>query len=133
MSARRAVGAAKRSDATAREESARRRVSEAKVALGERGRAWWEPSDASADGRRAEAAMRALLRNRSETSSICPSEVARIVRFVGWRQQLGGVRRAAVHAMARDEVLLTRGSERAESFDGGPVRIRRGPSFSDPS
>ncbi len=47
MSARRAVGAAKRSGDTAAERAARDRVHAAKVALGERGEKWWE-KDAAA-------------------------------------------------------------------------------------
>jgi len=42
MSARRAVGAAKRADDEEAEREARARVHAAKVALGERGPKWWE-------------------------------------------------------------------------------------------
>ena len=42
MSARRAVGAAKRAGDEKAEKEARQRVHEAKVALGERGEPWWE-------------------------------------------------------------------------------------------
>jgi hypothetical protein len=42
MSARRAVGAAKRSDDASAERTARDRVQAAKVALGERGTPWWQ-------------------------------------------------------------------------------------------
>jgi hypothetical protein len=42
MSARRAVGAAKRAGDDAAERGARDRVHQAKVALGERGVPWWE-------------------------------------------------------------------------------------------
>lgn len=133
MSARRAVGVAKRSGDSELERSARRRVSDAKVALGERGRPWWDSPDAAAFEHRAEAAMRALLRNRSENSSICPSDVARIVHFADWRHELPVVHRAVAASMSRGEVVFTRGSNRVESFEGGPVRLRRGPIFPDPS
>ena len=43
MDARRAVGVAKRAGDTDAERSARGRVHAAKVALGERGKPWWEP------------------------------------------------------------------------------------------
>jgi hypothetical protein len=46
MSARRAVGAAKRSGDEDAEREARARVHAAKVALGERGPKWWEDDDA---------------------------------------------------------------------------------------
>jgi hypothetical protein len=42
MSARRAVGAAKRVEDSEAQRAARRRVHAAKVALGERGAPWWE-------------------------------------------------------------------------------------------
>lgn len=44
MSARRAVGAARRADDPEAEQVARDRVQQAKVALGERGTPWWEQS-----------------------------------------------------------------------------------------
>ena len=50
MSARRAVGSAKRSGDEEAERAARARVHAAKVALGERGTPWWEQED---DERRA--------------------------------------------------------------------------------
>ncbi|MFI1279836.1 hypothetical protein ACH4U5_03605 [Streptomyces sp. NPDC020858] len=46
MSARRAVGAALRSQDEQAEREARHRVHAAKVALGERGTPWWEQDDA---------------------------------------------------------------------------------------
>ena len=45
MDARRAVGAAKRTDDAEAEKKARARVHAAKVALGERGEPWWERDD----------------------------------------------------------------------------------------
>ena len=46
MAARRAVAAAKRAEDSAAERAARDRVHAAKVALGERGKPWWEPGGA---------------------------------------------------------------------------------------
>ena len=43
MEARREVGAAKRNEDADAEREARDRVHQAKVALGERGKPWWEP------------------------------------------------------------------------------------------
>lgn len=60
MAARRAVKEA-RDDADALA-AARSRVQDAKVALGERGAPWWEPSDPEARRVRAEATQRALSR-----------------------------------------------------------------------
>jgi uncharacterized protein len=45
MSARRAVAAAKRAGDDEAERAARKRVHAAKVALGERGKPWWEGAD----------------------------------------------------------------------------------------
>lgn len=49
MSARRAVGVARRAQDPAAERQARNRVQRAKVALGERGTPWWERSDSERD------------------------------------------------------------------------------------
>ncbi|MEE8601945.1 hypothetical protein [Euzebya tangerina] len=64
MAARRAVKAAKRADDPNALRLARHAVHDAKVALGERGRAWWEPLDAEAARLRGAAALRALARHR---------------------------------------------------------------------
>lgn len=129
MAARRQVGAAKRQSDSAAEQSARRRVSDAKTALGERGRPWWEPRDSAAVADRSAAAARTLLRHRAPTSSICPSEIARIVDFDDWRSIASIVRRSVVEMAGDFEVEITRGGTPVDSFDGGPVRIRRGPEF----
>jgi hypothetical protein len=50
MSARRAVGAAKRAGSEEDARAGRRRVHLAKVALGERGPKWWETAPKGADG-----------------------------------------------------------------------------------
>lgn len=51
--------------------TARPRVQDAKVALGERGDPWWEPTPEGTRERLA-AAMRTLLRQRDEGKTICP-------------------------------------------------------------
>src|SRR5829696_4699089 len=53
-------------------------VQDAKVALGERGEPWWEEPSEQGRRDRLAATMRALLRHR-ETSTICPSDAARVV------------------------------------------------------
>jgi hypothetical protein len=117
MSARRAV--------RAKEPDARARVHDAKVALGERGPAWWdEPSDDDV-AVRAEATARALLRKR-DGRSICPSDVARVVGGESWRTRMDQVRRVAA-AMARDgELVVTQKGEPVDLDAGvrGPVRLR---------
>lgn len=121
MAARRAVKAA--------ESDARRRVQDAKTALGERGAPWWEePSDAEfAD--RAAAAIRALTRKRAE-SSICPSDVARAIGGESWRSRMADVRRVAGELAERDEVVVTQKGEQVQIDQArGPVRISRGPAL----
>lgn len=121
MAARRAVRAA--------EPDARRRVQDAKTALGERGAPWWEePSSAQAEERIA-ATMRALTRKRAD-SSICPSDVARAVGGEEWRDRMSDVRRVAADLASREVVVVTQKGERVSIADArGPVRIRRGPAL----
>ena len=64
-------------------DSARPRVHEAKIALGERGEPWWEPTD-EGRRRRAEAVINALLRAR-DGGPVCASEVAQTVGGAGWK------------------------------------------------
>lgn len=121
MAARRAVKSA--------ESDARRRVHDAKTALGERGAPWWaEPSGEEFDERIA-ATMRALTRKRAE-SSICPSDVARAIGGESWRSRMDDVRRVAAELAARDEVIVTQKGEPVSIESArGPVRIVRGPAL----
>lgn len=93
---------------------ARPRVQDAKVALGERGRPWWEPHDEGALRVRAAATMRALLHKRGEGKTICPSDVARVIGGDRWRSLMPLVRDVAEHL---EDVELRRKGER------GPSRI----------
>lgn len=111
-------------------DSARHRVQDAKVALGERGEKWWD--DPTADGRaeRITATIRALLRNRSETSSICPSDVARVIGGERWRDEMDAVRDVAAGLAADGTVRITQGDDEVDLATArGPVRIRRGPAW----
>jgi hypothetical protein len=126
MDARRAVGAG-RDDAEVG--AARRRVHRAKVALGERGEPWWEPTPSGRRTRCAAVAL-ALAEHRAPARSICPSDVARAIGGAGWRKDLDLVRDVA-RELARDgsvEVV-----QHGEILDPdrpwrGPVRIRRVPA-----
>lgn len=124
MSARRGV--------KARAEMSRGRVDDAKVALGERGDPWWdEPSTESLEAR-IEAAIRTLLRHR-DGSSICPSDVARVVGGEQWRQRMDEVRRVAgVLADAEQVVVTQRGQVVDIASARGPVRIAKGEGFEVP-
>jgi hypothetical protein len=101
MSARRAVGAAAHASD---EKAARARVNDAKLALGERGRAWWLQPTVGARHRRIDAAIRALLRSRREDASICPSDVARAVGGSSWRSLMADVRERAA-ALAKSGAI----------------------------
>lgn len=67
MAARRAVKA---------DDGARAAVHDAKVALGERGEAWWEPTTSEGRIDRHERAARALLRHRGKDAVVSVSELA---------------------------------------------------------
>lgn len=122
MSARRAA----RTDPA----TARPRVHDAKMALGERGRAWWEePSEAERSARIA-ATIRALLRKRDGTS-ICPSDAARVVGGEAWRDRMADVRRVAGEMAARGVLVVTQKGEEVGANASGPIRLNRGVSFDD--
>jgi len=121
MAARRAVKSA--------EVDARRRVHDAKTALGERGAPWWEDRTGDAFDERIAAAIRALARKR-EQSSICPSDVARTVGGESWRSLMTDVRRVAAELADRDEIVVTQKGEAVSIRDArGPVRIVGGPKI----
>jgi hypothetical protein len=122
MVARRAVRDAKTGAEVRR---ARRRVDDAKVALGERGHAWWLPPTPAATRRRIDAAMLALLRSRRPGASICPSDVARIVGGTSWRAMLPAVRERAVRMSARGQLaILRRGRVVTKDPTAGVLRYR---------
>lgn len=106
MAARRAVKDAADGEA---ERSARARVHDAKIALGERGRPWWEPHEEAALSERVAAATRALLRKRGQGKSICPSDVARIVALPEWRARMDDVRFVVRSLIDDGLVVATRG------------------------
>jgi hypothetical protein len=124
MSARRAVGHG--SDVPA----ARRRVQDAKVALGERGEPWWEGPTAEGRAERLAAAVRALLRHRAPTSTICPSDVARVVAGDRFRSAMDDARRTAARLRAEGVVRTTQKGVEVDPLDvRGPLRIGRGPAW----
>jgi hypothetical protein len=126
MSARRAVGAATRAGDDQATTTARARVQDAKVALGERGHPWWEPATPEALDRRIRSTIAALLAHRGPQRSICPSDAARVVGGASWRPTVGPVREVARDLARRGEVRLTSGRRELDP-DGeirGPIRIR---------
>lgn len=124
MEARRAVGGARRQDDEAAEASARRRVHDAKVALGERGPTWWDELEPAARRPRVEATIRALLRHRTG-KTICPSDVARTIGGSQWRSLLPLVREVAGTMVAGHQLRITqKGADVPDPTDlRGPVRF----------
>lgn len=126
MAARRAVGAARRASETDREAEARRRVQNAKVALGERGSPWWDDQDEDARRERVRAGILALTCGRGMDSTICPSDAARAVGGEGWRD-LMDLARGEVRALAQDgAVVVLQGGEVQDPTAEwrGPLRVR---------
>lgn len=109
--------------------TARPRVQDAKVALGERGDPWWEPT---AGGRRVRlaATMRALLRHRKPESTICPSDAARAAGGESWRDLMDTAREVAGE-MAKEGTIVVRqhGADVDLATATGPIRLARGPAF----
>ena len=126
MDARRAVGHARRAGDVEAEQAARRRVGDAKVALGERGEPWWEPTGDAGRRERLAATMRALARRRGPTKTICPSDATRAIGGASWRSLAALARDVARQLAAAGEVdVLQRGAVLgAEAPWRGPIRIR---------
>ncbi|HAG63132.1 MAG TPA: DUF3253 domain-containing protein [Kocuria sp.] len=121
MSARRAV--------KSRDEHARDRVQDAKVALGERGEPWWE--EPSEDGLRAReaATIRALLRHRAG-KTICPSDVARTLGGDDWRDLMPQIRDVAGDMAGVGEITVTQKGETVDPCTArGPIRLAPGPDL----
>ena len=130
MAARRAVREAQGDpDAVA---GARARVQDAKVALGERGEAWWEPPSEEGRRQRLAAAIRTLLRRRKPESTICPSDAARVAGGEQWRDVMDAARAVAA-ALAGDGVveIRQRGVRVDPTTATGALRIARGPRWPD--
>jgi hypothetical protein len=110
-------------------DTARPRVQDAKVALGERGDPWWEPTS---DGRRVRlaATMRALLRHRRPEATICPSDAARVVGGESWRDLMDPAREVAAE-LVREGIVVVRqhGQDVDLAAATGPVRLARGPAW----
>jgi hypothetical protein len=109
--------------------AARPRVQDAKVALGERGDPWWEPTP-EGQRQRLAAAMRALLRHRRPEATICPSDAARVVGGESWRALMDAAREVAAE-LARAGIVAVRqhGADVDLADAVGPVRLARGPHW----
>lgn len=128
MAARRAVRDAHGDEtATAR---ARRRVQDAKVALGERGEPWWEPPSDAGLRERLAAAMRTLLRRRKPESTICPSDAARVAGGETWRTAMDPAREVAAGLAAAGLIEVRQGGVKVDPATAtGALRLARGPGW----
>lgn len=73
-----------------------------------------------------ETAILALLEQRADGATICPSEVARQVGGDAWRDLMEPVRSAARRLVARDEVSIVQNGRVVDpSTAKGPIRIRK--------
>ncbi len=109
--------------------TARPRVQDAKVALGERGEPWWQPTPAGQRVRLA-AAMRVLLRHRPPESTICPSDAARTVGGTGWRTLMAAAREVAGELAEAGVLEVRQGGQAVELATAtGPIRLARGPKW----
>lgn len=103
-------------------DAARVMVNDAKIALGERGDPWWDPT---ADGTRERlaATIRTLLRSRGD-GSICPSDAARTVGGDDWRDLMDTARRVAFDLRDSGVVAVRQHDEEVSGSDvRGPIRI----------
>lgn len=77
-----------------------------------------------------EAAIVALLSERSAAASICPSEAARRVKPEGWEMLMEPCRMAARRLVAKGCAEITQNKRVVDpSTAKGPIRVRRGPQF----
>ena len=77
-------------------------------------------------GARLERAIDALLDNRRDGATICPSEAARAVDPDGWRELMPAARAAAGRLAAVGQVEVTQRGEVVDVATArGPVRMRR--------
>ncbi len=108
---------------------ARARVQDAKVALGERGDPWWQPTPSGQRARLA-AAMRTLLRHRAAESTICPSDAARIAGGADWRSLMATAREVAFDLVGQGILVVKqKGKVIDPSRAEGAIRLARGPDW----
>ena len=78
-----------------------------------------------------EATILALTAQRGPAKSICPSEVARVLR-PDWQPLLGEVRRAACRLAAAGQIdILRKGHVVAPTGVKGVIRLRAAPTLGD--
>lgn len=131
MDARRRVHLDRADDAAV--QRARRRVNDAKMALGERGDPWWSVRSDDSVRCHIEATIRSLLRTRGQQKTICPSDVARVVASPSWRPVMSIVREVGAELHDQAVIEVTQRGERVSDARAvvGPIRFRSGPGLDD--
>jgi hypothetical protein len=85
-----------------------------------------EPHGAGTTAQQLEAAILALLAQRSPSATICPSEAARQLGDEHWRDLMEPARAAARRLVAAGEVEVLQSGEVVDPARArGPIRIRR--------
>lgn len=103
-------------------DAARVMVNDAKVALGERGDPWWEPTQ-EGTRRRLEATIKTLLRSRG-AGSICPSDAARVVGGDQWREHMATARLVAFELRDAGVIAVMQKGRRVDGTEvTGPIRL----------
>jgi hypothetical protein len=103
----------------------RPRTQNAKVALGERGEPWWEPTD-SGRRERLRSTILALAEHRAPDGTTCPSDAARAIGGESWRELMDLTREVTAGLVAAGEVDVLQKDEVVDpSTTKGPIRIRR--------
>ncbi|MCU1369380.1 MAG: hypothetical protein JWO77_574 [Ilumatobacteraceae bacterium] len=130
MRARRAIGVLIKAGDDELLADARRQVSAAKIALGERGEPWWDEPSVEGRRQRIEAAILALAGHRAPEGTICPSDAARAIGGAQWRSLVPAVRDVARDLARAGQVQVTQGGTPLDPDADwkGPVRIRLTPS-----
>ena len=76
-----------------------------------------------------EEAILALLAERSEGKTICPSEAARAVGGTAWRDQMPLAREAAAALAAEGRIVVLQKGEPVDALKArGPIRLGLGPA-----
>lgn len=70
------------------------------------------------------ATLRALARERGESKSLCPSEVARALGGAQWRALMPAVRAVAFELQAAGEVRVTQKSQEVDATARGAIRVQ---------
>ena len=85
------------------------------------------------EAKRLESVLLGLLADRPASSTICPSEAARLAFPEGWRDSMERVREVGRRLAHRGIVEIRQGGRRVDPDRArGPIRIARGSSFAQP-